>query len=46
MRIPLEREIGEAIARGQPLIAVRPEVGERLRDLYRRIRDLVDETSR
>jgi MinD superfamily P-loop ATPase len=45
MRIPMEREIGEAIARGQPLIAIRPEYGERLRDLYRRIRDLVDEAS-
>jgi MinD superfamily P-loop ATPase len=45
MRIPLEREIGEAIARGQPLIAVRPEVEERLRGLYRRIRDLVDEAA-
>jgi MinD superfamily P-loop ATPase len=45
MRIPLEREIGEAIARGQPLIAIRPEYKERLRDLYRRIRDLVDEAS-
>jgi MinD superfamily P-loop ATPase len=46
MRIPLEREIGAAIARGQPLVAVRPEYGERLRDLYRRMRDLVDEASR
>jgi MinD superfamily P-loop ATPase len=46
MHIPLEREIGEAIARGEPLIAIRPEVGERLRDLYRRIRDLVSEDAR
>ena len=46
MHIPLEREIGEAIAQGQPLIAIRPEYGERLRDLYRRIQDLVDEATR
>jgi MinD superfamily P-loop ATPase len=48
MHIPLEREIGAAIARGQPLIAVRPEYIERFRDLYRRIQELageaVDET--
>ena len=46
MHIPLEREIGEAIAQGKPLIAIRPEYGERLRDLYRHIRDLVDEAAR
>jgi MinD superfamily P-loop ATPase len=48
MHIPLEREIGAAIARGQSLIAVRPEYIERFRDLYRRIQELageaVDET--
>jgi MinD superfamily P-loop ATPase len=48
MHIPLEREIGAAIARGQSLIAVRPEYRERFRDLYRRIQELageaVDET--
>jgi MinD superfamily P-loop ATPase len=48
MHIPLEREIGAAIARGEPLIAVRPEYRERFRDLYRRIQELageaVDET--
>jgi MinD superfamily P-loop ATPase len=46
MHIPLEREIGEAIAQGKPLIAIRPEYGERLRDLYRRVQDLVDEAAR
>jgi MinD superfamily P-loop ATPase len=49
MHIPLEREIGVAVARGQPLIAVRPEYRERFRDLYRRIQELageaVDETN-
>ena len=48
MRIPLEREIGEAIAQGKPLIEARPEYKERFRDLYRRIQELageaVDET--
>jgi MinD superfamily P-loop ATPase len=43
MRIPFEREIGEAIARGQPLVAVRPEYVERFRALYRRIQELVAE---
>jgi MinD superfamily P-loop ATPase len=45
MRIPLEREVGEAIAQGKPLIAIRPGYGDRLRDLYRRIQDLVDEAA-
>jgi MinD superfamily P-loop ATPase len=43
MRIPFERAIGEAIARGQPLVAVRPEYVERFRDVYRRIRELAGE---
>jgi MinD superfamily P-loop ATPase len=43
MRIPLEREIGEAIAQGKPLIDVRPEYRERFRDLYGRIRILTGE---
>ena len=34
MRIPLEREIGAALAAGQPLITVRPEYAGRLRRLY------------
>jgi MinD superfamily P-loop ATPase len=45
MRIPLEREVGEAIAQGKPLIAIRPGYGDRLRDLYRRIQGLVDEAA-
>jgi MinD superfamily P-loop ATPase len=43
MRIPLDREIGEGIARGKPLVAVRPEYAERFRDLYWRIQDIVRE---
>jgi MinD superfamily P-loop ATPase len=43
MRIPLEREIGEAIAQGKPLIEARPEYRERFRDLYGRIQELADE---
>ncbi|GAB4530102.1 MAG: ATP-binding protein [Anaerolineae bacterium] len=45
MRIPLEREIGAAIARGQPLIAVRPEYRQRFRDLYRHIQELTGEAT-
>jgi MinD superfamily P-loop ATPase len=49
MRIPLDREIGEAIAQGKPLIEARPEYRERFRDMYRRVQELageaVDETS-
>jgi MinD superfamily P-loop ATPase len=45
MRIPLEREVGEAIAQGKPLIAIRPGYGDRLRDLYRRAQGLVDEAA-
>jgi MinD superfamily P-loop ATPase len=48
MRIPLDREIGAAIAQGKPLIEARPECKERFRELYGRIRILageaVDET--
>jgi MinD superfamily P-loop ATPase len=45
MRIPLEREIGEAIAQGQPLIEARPEYRERFRDMYRRIQELAGEAA-
>jgi MinD superfamily P-loop ATPase len=37
MRIPLEREIGEGIARGEPLVSVRPEYKESFRRLYENI---------
>jgi MinD superfamily P-loop ATPase len=43
MRIPLEREIGEGIARGKTLVEVRPEYKERFKSLYTR---LVAETTR
>jgi MinD superfamily P-loop ATPase len=43
MRIPLDQEIGQGIARGKPLIGVRPEYTDRFRDLYRRIQDIVRE---
>ena len=43
MRIPLDRKIGQGIARGKPLVAIRPEYADRFRDLYRRIQDIVRE---
>jgi MinD superfamily P-loop ATPase len=43
MRIPLDQKIGQGIARGKPLIAVRPEYADRFRDLYQRIHDIVRE---
>jgi MinD superfamily P-loop ATPase len=43
MRIPLERDIGEAIAQGKPLIEARPEYRERFRDMYARIQELAGE---
>lgn len=46
MRIPLDREIGEGIARGRPLLAIRPEYADRFRDLYRQIQDMVREAGR
>jgi MinD superfamily P-loop ATPase len=46
MRIPLDREIGQGIARGKPLIAVRPEYADRFRDLYRQIQDILREAGR
>jgi MinD superfamily P-loop ATPase len=46
MRIPLDRKIGQGIAQGKPLIAVRPEYAGRFRDLYLRIQDIVREAGR
>ena len=43
MRIPLDREIGQGIAQGKPLVAIRPEYTDCFRDLYRRIQDIVRE---
>ncbi len=37
MRIPLERDIGQALAAGQPLTAVRPAYGMALRNLFEHI---------
>jgi MinD superfamily P-loop ATPase len=39
MRIALERKIGQGIARGEPLIAIRPEYKDRFRELYKQIQD-------
>ena len=41
MRIPLDRAIGAGIARGKPLVTVRPEYIDRFRDLYRKIEDTI-----
>ena len=46
MRIPLEREIGEGIARGRSLIEIRPEYEEQFRQLYARIAAIVQENGR
>lgn len=43
LRIPLEREIGAGIARGEPLIAIRPEYAEKLRAVYAHIEKTVRE---
>lgn len=40
MRIPLERDIGQALAAGEPLIAVRPTYTMALRHLFDRIRQV------
>jgi MinD superfamily P-loop ATPase len=37
MRIPLEREIGEGIAKGQPLTEIKPEYGELFIQMFTRI---------
>jgi MinD superfamily P-loop ATPase len=46
MRIPLDRQIAEGIARGQPLVAIRPEYVDRFRQLYRQVQALVREARR
>jgi MinD superfamily P-loop ATPase len=46
MRIPLDRAIGTGIARGKPLIAIRPEYTAHFRDLYSRIQRIVRGTDR
>jgi len=43
MRIPLDRKIGEGIARGKTLVEIRPEYVEQFRDMYARIEELVME---
>jgi MinD superfamily P-loop ATPase len=40
MHIPLDRAIGEGIAQGKPLVAIRPEYGDHFQDLYRQIQDI------
>ncbi|PWH16841.1 MAG: (4Fe-4S)-binding protein [Ardenticatenia bacterium] len=40
MRIPLERDIGQALAAGKPLITVRPAYTAAFRDLFERIQQL------
>jgi len=40
MRIPLEREIGEGIAKGQPLTEIKPEYGERFIQMYAQIEEI------
>lgn len=42
MRIPLDREIGSALAKGQSLIAVRPEFRDALRGVFARIQQMVN----
>ncbi len=44
MRIALERKIGQGIARGEPLIAIRPEYKDRFRGLYKQIQDRLKKT--
>jgi len=41
MRIPLDRGIGSALARGQSLVAVRPEYGEAFRGVFAHIQQTV-----
>jgi MinD superfamily P-loop ATPase len=43
MRIPLDPAIAEGIARGRPLIDIRPEYAPRFRDLYAQIAAIVRE---
>jgi len=43
LRIPMERRIAEALAQGQPLIAVNPEYRGVFRDLYHQIESILAE---
>jgi MinD superfamily P-loop ATPase len=43
MRIPLDRQVAQGIAQGKPLVHIRPDYVEPFRQLYTRIRDLVQE---
>jgi MinD superfamily P-loop ATPase len=45
MRIPLEREIGAGLARGEPLVAVRPDYAPRFRELYGQIQAKVGQVA-
>ena len=42
MRIPLERAIGESLARGRSLVEAYPAYLSRFRELYERMRELID----
>ena len=42
MRIPLERAIGESLARGRSLVEAHPAYLTRFRELYDRMRELID----
>ncbi len=46
MRIPLDREIAEGIARGRPLIEIKPEYGDKFRALYGDIVRIVAQEAR
>ena len=46
MRIPLEREIGEGLARGEPLVTIRPDYAVRFRELYQHIQAMASEVAR
>jgi MinD superfamily P-loop ATPase len=41
MRIPFDREIGHAIARGKTLLDIHPEYSQRFQDLYRQVEAMV-----
>jgi hypothetical protein len=43
MRIPLDQQIAEGIARGIPLIYIRPAYVQPFRELYAQIVDIVEE---
>jgi MinD superfamily P-loop ATPase len=44
MRVPMDRRIAEALARGQPLIDILPEYGPKFQDLFRQIQTIIAET--